>query len=247
MANKSIYNNFKAQMGAELESLAVLLNKNNVCGDVSPLYRAASMCRGSKSSSNNKMWMYEIDNLIFSFSQTPRHTYPPLSSNLNLELNVKVSGNFDHVDKIKDPLDTLEVNIVVTGTSAKKTNLICAWHLDRHVGESDSEYPHPTYHFHYGGKKINHNSHNFGEFLMMDSPRLCHFPLDGILAIDFVVSNYFPKHWNKLKLETQYLRIVKESQSRIWQPYAHTCAFKWQPFPSLIEWKPELLIPQLID
>lgn len=200
---------FRRNRATELRSLAQLLSKYGVVNDLSSLYGAANKC--SKNMPNGKnSWGYNFDSLWF-LVKTPRHTLPTeIDDYLDVELRVSLKGvcEEDSDDSFKDELS---VSIVVSTNEIKN---LCAWHLDRHilaVGDHEPEEVHPLYHFHHGGQRM-YEIENFGQVLLLDPPRLLHPPLDAILAVDFVLSNFMGAKWKKLRADEHYETMITHAQ-----------------------------------
>lgn len=109
-----------------------------------------------------------------------------------------------------------------------------AWHLDKHIRSEDGEdgagtgFIHPEYHFNMGGFAITKEANmNFGSILLMDTPRLMHPPLDSILAVDFVLNNFYGCKAQNLLKSRSYQEIVKRSKLRLWRPYFIALASQW--------------------
>ena len=63
------------------------------------------------------------------------------------------------------------------------------------------------------------NVKNYGEVLMMNAPRLIYPPMEAMLAVDFVLSNFNSNAWAKAKLCGQYRKIINPCYHRIWKPF----------------------------
>jgi hypothetical protein len=203
-------------------------------------------------------WGYTLSRLIFKFDKTPKHTTPNNCKDLKLILDINVVGNCQDLNTLNDPLKWLEFNIVIEGTKFRGDEnllMITSFHLDRHqysIEDNDAEYPHPLYHFHFGGKKLNEytGSIETGNLLLFDSPRIAHYPMEAILGIDFILSNFFPQVWLRMKNESnEYLNLIEEYQEMILKPYIHTHASQW-PYSTIALasnslWNPNAICPQL--
>ena len=107
---------------------------------------------------------------------------------------------------------------------------------------------HPVYHFQYGGKKLP-KFKEWDKYVFLDSPRLAHPPLDAVLAIDFVISNYFPGKWRDLRDDGAYTNLIRNAQDRCWRPYSYAVAYQWPPVPPVpaeTAWSGEDIWPQLV-
>ncbi|SNR54174.1 hypothetical protein SAMN04488009_2262 [Maribacter sedimenticola] len=210
--------------------------------------------------SNNNLWEYNLGRLIFNFDSIPRHTKPENCKDLKLILDIKTIGNCNDLKSMKDPFEWLEFNIVIEGTKFSEEGnkqLITSYHLDRHImneDDGDGEYPHPIYHFQFGGRKLAELGQmiDTGNLLVFDSPRIAHYPMEAVLGIDFTLSNFFPNIWKKIKAESnEYINLIEEYQDLFLKPYIHTHASQWnyssdQILTSPI-WSPNMICPQLFN
>lgn len=225
--------------------MASILERSAVCADVSPINSAKDYCR-TNCPSGADSWGYEISKLLFRIDNQ-KHTQPKNILDLTLEMTVSLSGICHNDDYDADPLKCLAVDFVITGKRVGGGICYCSWHHDRHIEGSedeDPEFAHPNYHFQHGGNKM-WGGDDFGSAIVFESPRIAHPPLDGILAIDYVVSNFCGNKWRKLLEDGEYVNLVKSVQKRLWRPYAISTASKWCPDLSK-SWLPQKLWPQLI-
>jgi len=210
--------------------------------------------------SNNNLWGYNLGRLIFNFDTIPRHTLPENCKDLKLILDIKIIGNCNDLKSLKDPFEWLEFNIVIEGSDFSGDEikpLITSYHLDRHIineGDGEAEFPHPIYHFQFGGRKLatKENVIDTGNILLFDSPRIAHYPMEAILGIDFMLSNFFPLIWKKIKSESsEYINLLEEYQVLFLKPYIHTHASQWPYSVGDIStngiWNPNMICPQLIN
>mgnify|MGYP001087048854 CR=1 FL=1 len=66
-----------------------------------------------------------------------------------------------------------------------------------------------------------------GDTFLLDPPRLMHPPMDGILAVDFILANYAGTTWKKLRDDPQYTKLIAPQFERIWKPYFEGVAGSW--------------------
>lgn len=99
--------------------------------------------------------------------------------------------------------------------------LRAAWHVDTHVHtETQSNSIHPRFHFQVGGRDLADLDHTIRGALLTEAPRPAIAPLDGILAVDFVLSHYCGNVWEDLRtMEARYGRVRTPSMKRYWGPY----------------------------
>ncbi len=110
-----------------------------------------------------------------------------------------------------------------------------AWHLDKHIRSDDgidgvgSGFLHPEYHFNMGGFGITKDDNTeYGNILIIDTPRLMHPPLDSILAVDFIINNFYGCKAQNLLTLKGYRRIVANAKKRLWRPYFIALANQWE-------------------
>ncbi len=148
---------FRKERVRELLLLATVLEEAELVGDGRPLVRDTGPLRsaaGQCGDQSELIWGgYEFAGLEFSLaSDELRHTRPNGAEPDLVELAVSLGGPCLNNGVEDDPFTKLNVNIVVNGLDANANPLMAAWHLDKHEG-GESEFEHPNYHFHYGGKK----------------------------------------------------------------------------------------------
>lgn len=102
----------------------------------------------------------------------------------------------------------------------KKDPRFSSWHLDKEKNPENCKYTHPYYHLQFGGKKLENIEVGLG---ILSAPRIPHPPMDIILAFHFIINNFYNnKNFGFVKnllLDPDYVRILKNSQERIWVDY----------------------------
>lgn len=121
-----------------------------------------------------------------------------------------------------DPFSKLTINFIVQGmllSASSSTVVTAAWHFDRHEADPNevTSASHPLYHVQYGGRKM--QSLQLGATLLCDPPRFLYPPMDAILAVDFVTSNFSYGAWLRLREDPSYVRLVTESYREFWEPW----------------------------
>lgn len=228
--NKAKIKDFKRGLANDLRGLAETLRIAGILRDTSPLDSAAAMCTTNL---QREDWKYDCLGLQFLVSQVHlafhRRTIPGNLSEMAIELSVQAGGKYTELHDSRDPFTLLEVNCVIEGRQATGTTYYCAWHLDRNQDENteqeSAEFAHPRYHFQFWGDRLPADL-GYGRSLLLKAPRIAHPPLDAILAIDFVLSNYYPGVWRDLRDDAKYARIIQAAQRRIWLPYS-MAAGRW--------------------
>ncbi len=194
-----------------LNVLKVLRSISDI--DINSFYKEA----GAIDTSNAGVVSYSFD-MLFRIITPPDNTYPskPIDVKLSMEVNENLQNNEETIE------GTYMMQLFICGLKNGKSYM-CNWHLDLDPG-TDRRYMHPRYHLTYGGKKmrdeIKKDADYFGQSLMLATPRLPIAPMDGILAIDFVLNHFYKTEKISAVLNnTRYREAVKASQKRIWAPY----------------------------
>lgn len=167
--------------------------------------------------------------------------------------NIEVKIICECVENSKDLFDYSNYNFVIifSGHDEKNIEYICSWHLDfEKKAQNDSlDEPkifHPLFHLTYGGKSMkeiysdldgkksdikdearNEKDVSFIPLLLI-APRIPFPPMDYFLGIDFIICNFLnKKDYQKLQSESNYKRIIKKSQEKLWRPYYSILACNW--------------------
>lgn len=196
-----------------------------------------------KNNRKDKNWDYECEKLIFRKISTSRHVRPKTikpTDNATLELSVFFEGAFEIANNgIIDPIKKLGCSFLIKcdkeTEDGKKIKKESHWHLDKHDSTREVQTIHPIYHFEYGGSiTTEEDGFDFGHFIILDTPRLMHPPLDLVLAIDFVVKNFYEyDEYRALTESDTYKRYIKNAQIRLWKPYALAFASNFHDFENL--------------
>lgn len=242
---KAIYDNYRAERANELQDFADLLKKSTaLIYDLKPLNDAISECQSSKPNGKVDRWGYKIKNLTFKKVEDLKNLRPRTVEEVDVQLTVDMAAPCLNEECSNDCMTHLAINIIVTDSKKK---CVQSWHFDRHI-ESITQAAHPVYHFQNGGRHIWDNDDAFfGSMLVLESPRIGHFPMDGILAIDFVLSNYFGAEWKKIGATPAYKKIIAKMQKRFWKPYINSLYSVWDgPTGVYSDWDPIHICPQII-
>lgn len=249
--NKRRAQEFRKLRAEELRRLSQVLLEEQVIRDPGPLLEAAAMCIKPEVENRQEYWEYSFYALQFYDieDETLRHARPVGAKEVSLELSVTLRGPCLEEEDTDDPFNRLGVDIIAQGRGTGNTSLMCAWHLDKHLrdpGDNEPSFAHPDYHFQHGGRNV-WDLNDYGSQLLLEPPRLAHPPLDGILAVDFVISNYFGNKWSELRtLNSTYRELVQSAQRRCWMPYAFATATICRSISVNGPWDAQLIWPQLI-
>lgn len=168
-------------------------------------------------------WAYEVEGLMLRVD-LPQNSIPSKCVGpLTIVLDLKLGGDCGERD-VGD-LTHLIMNLSIESANGDH---LCAWHFDRHIeGDEPSADAHPLYHFQNGGHVMKPHNDFLGRALLLPAPRLPFPPMDAVLAIDFVLSNFSGLCWSDLRDEPGYVRLLKESQEAFWKPYLKNLSSWW--------------------
>ncbi|MBP7678791.1 MAG: hypothetical protein KA096_00035 [Bacteroidales bacterium] len=253
---------FRRQRASELEQFARAINKLENCNPY-PIYQAADQLKdftyvpkiSAQDMINYNYWGYDLEGLTFSLDPPPRHDHIGKIYNVTLRFSIKVIADYNDFNKVRDPFKHLELNIVISGNNIlpdqKIKEVITCYHIDRHLSSDTAGEPediHPIYHLQYGGRFLDQKYFDFGNTFILHSPRIVHYPMDLILGVDFVLSNFLSSKWKEQRSIGEYVNLIREYQNYFWKPYAHTKASHWKPYEQrLIEWSPIQIWPNLMN
>jgi hypothetical protein len=243
---------FRKARANELRRLADVLDEWGLIRDPAPLKSAASLCAERRLNQGEEFWGYTFDSLEFPKvdEESFRHSRPEKSELSYLELGVSLSGPCLDDNALDNPFSSLSGDIVATGLTADGNRILkCAWHLDKHIrkkGDPEPSLAHPEYHFQHGGKNIRLLT-DYGVHQILESPRIAHPPLDAILLVDFILSNYCGSEWKKIRVEdSTYKELIVSAQERYWSPYVLATAVVSKITTSTSPWKAKEIWPQLL-
>ena len=215
----------------ELLTVADILEQKGICPDVGPLRTAAKQCKEC----GGDHWGYEVSNLIMRLEPDPG-TFPVELRSIDGRVSVRAAGLCDQANSGADPMTMLEVSLSVEGIlPSTGRRFVQYWHFDRHISDANSAEPaaaHPRYHFHFGGRQMRSlvetdGPGSLGFVLLMDGPRLAHAPMDGVLIIDFMLSNFAGEAWRELRDDAAYTRLMYAAQKRNWIPFISALKNHW--------------------
>lgn len=239
----NIKNEYIIELLEDIQKMATTLESFHI--NTSSIYGAISDIRNNSSEVE-----YTLKPMIFNFDNNLK--YPKVKShkdieNLELYFDMKVNMDFDSFKQDKDPFSDFLFNIKIFGNTTEnpETQLVYTLHFDKHDG-SISPMPHPSYHFQLGGRELKENITEYGQALFLDSPRIMHHPMELILSIDFILSNFFPLIWQKIRKSPDYFDILKKYQEQFIKPYFKSIVehFDDNAVPS---WNSIDICPQLIE
>ncbi len=185
---------------------------------------------------NKEYWGYEVPRLEFVKLDLGEAVCPNLDENFIknavLNLKVKLACLSSIPDPIQDPIQDFGVQIVINIRDLEKVVAKSFWRFEQHPATlngapaNQPEFHHPLYHLHFGGHELRNDDENldYNNVLILDAPRIMHPPMDIVLAIDFVLGNFYSQHNCKaliaLKNEGKYCEIVENARKWFWKPFA---------------------------
>lgn len=221
-------------MASDLIALIKLLTKVGINYDPGELSSILSELNNNtyipgckEFSATNNTWGYNCNNICFELDSIPDGIQPKVTC-LKIFLKINLIALYEKRPEIIN-IKLLENNIVVRGYK-DDDEYISTYHIDKHVdGAGEPEYPHPSFHFHYGGKemKVDTANYNYGSLLLLDSPRIVCLPMDIFLTIDFILSNFMPDKWRKLRRDGEYVNLYRKYQKYFWRPFIYSLYKHW--------------------
>lgn len=224
MAKAMSHAGIRKEIAKSLLDLAQVLqlNSNGIVRNPDTLKSSANAVSTDR---KDGVWSYSVDRLSLEVD-LPQNALPvDCLSPLNIELSIDVRGHCDRLEE--GELEHLIVDLMI---SAGQSNY-CAWHFDRHIEGGAAPDAHPLYHFQHGGHAMKIHGDHLGKSLILPAPRLAFPPMDAVLAIDFVLSNFCGDCWQKLRDDSTYLRLLRNSQRSLWRPYLTRLASWWDVGP----------------
>jgi hypothetical protein len=226
---------FRKERAQELRMLNQILQKSSSCQNAHILNDAAGVCINNKPNGADS-WGYTLDGLRFEI-KTPQNTLPNhVGEILDVEVNFNVAGDCKNADP--DAFIHLNFELAITHQTADGTKNICTWHFDRHIEkDSDEDEPnlmneiHPLYHFQHGGHAMKSIAESLGQVLVLTAPRIPFPPMDALLVVDFILSNFAGDDWKALREDGDYCNWVGGAQKRYWEPYIKMLMSFWEPGP----------------
>ncbi len=188
---------------------------------------------------NKQEYKYSISNLIFEKIDLGHNTRPQGIEDVNIEVSMNIEYSVNNKDT--DPLNTLSIQLVTKGLFMNNSEIeqaIGAWHFDKHM-HGETNFTHPLYHCNFGGFAMTKENYNYGNLLLLDTPRIASPPMDFFLTVDFVLHNFYKKETHKiLTQDSVYKNIIRKAQKLLWKPYFDSLATNWNNnifLPNLIE------------
>lgn len=221
----------------ELRALADVLLAFDLAADVGPILAAASEALGPLQPTTDKdpdpgrwYWGYVIDGLQLRlddhWKRVPKSAVFDTSA-LTIRMQEYVPSTADLVAAGYPNLRRADVDFSLEGLCEHAEGIAAvrsAWHIDTHLYSEPTSTAHPKHHFQFGGDLVEDLDENVRALWVPDTPRLLTFPLDGILAVDFVLSHYAGKGWMEAQQDQRYLTLRRAAALRYWRPVAEILA-----------------------
>jgi hypothetical protein len=212
----------KNRYAADLGKLAELIPKYDSDGIIQnatkELYRAQGQIR------NGLEQEIIIESIEVHLKKKMSGTIPPDLRSVTIFFEMKCEFDMSLDINVKDRIKKgYEFQIEVQGEHDTGAHFN-AWHLDKDIkeaGDNPAKVTHPSYHFQAGGSKLEDKEISGAIFL--GAPRLPHPPMDVILGLHFILSNYCSKKdypfLNDLFGDYEYEEIIERAQERMFIPY----------------------------
>jgi hypothetical protein len=202
-----------------------------------------------KETLSDELWGYKIEGIIIPVeTSTLRHIRPNGFSSVEVIVDLDLESQVNEWFNLNDPFTSLSFRSLLKGsnTTTKKIHYL-SFHIDRHNGSTTNEI-HPLYHLQYlqNAKSKPKDDFDHGDSLQLDIPRMMHFPMELILGVSFMMSNFCPDLYSNLIEDRQYINLCKLYQERVWRPYINSLENFWTTNSNQWLWNPKLNCPYLL-
>jgi hypothetical protein len=212
----------RRRLSNDLISLSQVLGRNSstVVLNADVLKSAANQCLQDRGG----YWEYQIAGLMLNIDAPQKALPKNLGKKLNLTIDLDISGTYD--ESSENFFEKLILNVRIETEDGRN---MCSWHFDRHIFEEDDQLgdAHPLFHFQHGGHEMNELANSLGKVLLLPAPRIASPPMEAVLCIDFLLSNFASGEWKALRTDDTYLRLLQEAQVRLWKPYVERLSGWW--------------------
>ncbi len=244
---------FRNEKAEELRRFADLIETYVGNGTSQPIFIAVNQLKDSNYVPRLKSgkidvnyWGYSISDLTIPI-ETFRHIKPEGFENAEAILDITLISDFREWEKLNDPFCELSFRTTIRGVNRKqKGSHQFGFHVDRHNGLLNCDEIHPLYHLHYEQNPNDLDDFDYGHTMFLDTPRIIHLPLDLVLGMGYLISNFAPRVYEKIKEDRGYIKLTTEYQNRIWKPYFQTIAGNWPFIKGDLNWDAKLLCPYFL-
>lgn len=205
---------------SQIQQLADFLKKKKICKDTSPIEDAIKEIKSG--------W-FIVQKLELNFmdekkkdTNLPRNTSPQLVIwDIILDVSIPlINTSTESLD-----FEGYCFRFKIEGYDEDGDYYADSWHLDFDNSDS-SEYVHPWFHLTHGGDAIKELDH--GELLSIIAPRIAYPPMDFVLGIDFLLSNFIKKdEYLQIQSGGLYRNTVAAAQEWLLKPYIMSIAHNW--------------------
>lgn len=197
--------------------------------ELTQLEKAVENVSSNTSGKNPKLSFSTVnDGIVFHTSATGMSPNPGILQNkLDLFLTLKYEYHFNQTD-LEKTIKKYDLDLQIKGVQKKaKSQHFFEWHQDVQPKKQNCskkyQFIHPFYHFHAGGSFLKQKGS--GSLLQLSSPRLPHPPMDIVLAVNFILCNFYSTHEPSLQKQMKilndpsYQELVARAAKRVYKPY----------------------------
>lgn len=172
------------------------------------------------------------EGIVFHTLTTGMNANPAMENQkLDLYLNMAFEYHSEEVD-IDRKMKHYTLNLHIKGVQKNSTSKHdFGWHqdgfeemrLDTDGKKKKLQFIHPYYHFHAGGNAI--AGKGPGSLMILSSPRLPHPPMDIVLAVNFVICQFYSTQETRFADEMgifeddDYKQLIERAAVRLYKPY----------------------------
>ena len=226
-------NNTATSLLQDMKELTRLLDKysfkNSGNIELTQLEKSVENVSSNTSGKNPKLLFSTVgDGIVFHTSATGMSPNPGIKQNkLDLFLTLRYEYHFNQTD-LEKAIKEYDLDLQINGVQKNATSQhFFEWHQDvqpqKQNGSKKYQFIHPFYHFHAGGSFLKQKGS--GSLLQLSSPRLPHPPMDIVLAVNFILCNFYSTHETSLQKQMKilddpdYQELVERAAKRVYKPY----------------------------
>lgn len=223
---------YRREISDDLRSFARTSQRLSLFDGYADLVNIAEDLSGKK----GKNWSYRLSNVKFSLPDSAVRWPNPASSVL-CSMGLTAAGVLESCEITRGlalGITEWQMNLEFSAIDAEGSQWHQFWHFDRHLGGHAME-AHPLYHANFGGHRMQdcrmqNNNTIFTGMMEMDAPRIHLVPMDVVLIVDFILSNFDGEKWSSARRDPSYVSLVAKAQKRLWHSHFHTlCDFFTSP------------------
>jgi len=148
-------------------------------------------------------------------SKIKTQPYQPISNlRINLFLELRKLNRSTEICPDKTYLKHIKVRIELTNNDGKIKYF--SFRIDSHdfTKSKETTFPHPLWHIQFNDRDLLLEDEKYGDIFFPDTPRFAHYPVDIVLAVDFILSHFIPEIWFSLREKKHHYKgVIRKYQN----------------------------------